>query len=209
MSASAFQDVLAQIHNVPHELQVRRQWICYRAVPSKKRAGKTDKLPCSPFSGEVINAHDPAQWADFSQAVDYVRSHPQQVSGVGFVLTAEDPFVGIDLDNCVRRGEIKPWAMEIVNKLITLMSRVDAEFDPLWRGDASRYGGDRAADAALCRKLAYYTQGDAQRMDRLFRVGGLMRDKWDERRGSDTYGSNTIAYAIQKSKASGKVPPFA
>jgi putative DNA primase/helicase len=300
MSASAFQDVLAQIHNVPHELQVCRQWICYRAVPSKKRAGKTDKLPCSPFNGEVINAHDPAQWADFSQAVDYVRSHPQQVSGVGFVLTAEDPFVGIDLDNCVRSGEIKPWAMEIVNKLksyteispsgtglriflrgalpprgrrkgavemytdgrfltltgnhvsstpaavedrhagivalhrqffgapmpvepspepstsldvsdqelISLMSRVDAEFDPLWRGDTSRYSGDHsAADAALCRKLAYYTQGDAQRMDRLFRAGGLMRDKWDERRGDDTYGGNTIAYAIQKSKASGKAPP--
>ncbi len=297
MSASTFQDVLAQIHTVPHELQVRRQWICYRAVPSKKRAGKTDKLPCSPFSGEVINAHDPAHWAEFSQAVDYVCTHPQQVSGVGFVLTADDPFVGIDLDNCVCRGAIKPWAMEIVatlksyteispsgtglrifirgtlpprgrrkgtvemytdgrfltltgnhvpstpatvedrhaeiaalhrqlfgaptpdessaklatslelsdQELITLMSQVDAEFAPLWRGDPSRYDGDHsAADAALCRKLAYYTQGDAQRMDRLFRAGGLMREKWDEARPGGTYGSNTIAYAMQNTKARGK-----
>lgn len=86
------------------------------------------------------------------------------------------------------------------------MSHADAEFGPLWRGDTSRYGGDHsAADAALCRKFAYYTEGDAQSMDRLFRASGLMREKWDEQRPGGTYGSNTIAYAIQKTRACGKM----
>lgn len=37
------------------------------------------------------------------------------------------------------------------------------------------------ADAALLQHLAFWTGCDAERMDRLFRQSGLMRDKWDER----------------------------
>lgn len=33
-------------------------------------------------------------------------------------------------------------------------------------------------------------------MDRLFRKSGLMRDKWDAYRGTDTYGALTISKAI-------------
>lgn len=35
-------------------------------------------------------------------------------------------------------------------------------------------------------------------MDRLFRQSGLMRDKWDERHGADTYGNFTINNAIRQ-----------
>ena len=38
--------------------------------------------------------------------------------GLGFVLTADDPFVGIDLDNCfTEEGKILPWAQEIVEMI--------------------------------------------------------------------------------------------
>ena len=33
-------------------------------------------------------------------------------------------------------------------------------------------------------------------MDRLFRRSGLMRPKWDERRGDRTYGARTLARAL-------------
>lgn len=69
----------------------------------------------------------------------------------------------------------------------------------LWNGDMSAYGGDHSrADQALCNHLAYWTNGDAARMDQLFRQSALMRnDKWDSRRGSGTYGSMTIAEALK------------
>lgn len=67
----------------------------------------------------------------------------------------------------------------------------------LMAGDCSAQGGDRsAADMALCSHLAFWCAGDAARMDRIFRRSGLMRDKWDSRRGGTTYGSQTIERAI-------------
>lgn len=72
-----------------------------------------------------------------------------------------------------------------------------ATFSALWGGDTSLHGGDdSAADLALCNLLAFWTGADAGRMDRLFRRSGLMRPKWDGRRGDSTYGERTIATAI-------------
>ena len=71
------------------------------------------------------------------------------------------------------------------------------DFARLWAGDTSGHGGDdSAADLALCNLLAFWTGGDADRVDRLFRQSGLMRKKWDTKRGESTYGVSTVAKAI-------------
>jgi hypothetical protein len=65
-------------------------------------------------------------------------------------------------------------------------------------GDTSMHeGDDSAADLALCGALAYWSGGDRERMDRMFRRSGLMRPKWDEWRGKDTYGELTIGKALE------------
>ncbi|MCH7472795.1 class I tRNA ligase family protein [bacterium] len=46
--------------------------------------------------------------------------------------------------------------------------------------------------------LAFWTGRDPVRMDQIFRRSGLMRDKWDEQRGAETYGQRTIATAIAR-----------
>lgn len=72
-----------------------------------------------------------------------------------------------------------------------------AKFSRLWAGDTSEHGGDdSSADLALCDLLAFWTGGDAARMDALFRASGLYREKWDERRGAATYGELTIEKAL-------------
>ena len=71
----------------------------------------------------------------------------------------------------------------------------DAE---LIAGKCDRYGGDESsADLALCNDLAFWCHKDPQLMDACFRRTGLMRPKWDERRGTNTYGERTIAKAIE------------
>jgi primase-polymerase (primpol)-like protein len=69
------------------------------------------------------------------------------------------------------------------------------------RGDYSNalYPSQSEADLAICSKLRFYTRGGAAQIDRLFRLSGLMRPKWDENRGSgETYGQRTIATALAK-----------
>src|SRR5829696_5480409 len=54
-----------------------------------------------------------------------------------------------------------------------------ARFSRLWNGDTSGYGSHSEADLALCGMLAFWTGGDATRIDTVFRQSGLYRKKWD------------------------------
>jgi putative DNA primase/helicase len=77
-------------------------------------------------------------------------------------------------------------------------ARNGARFSRLMKGDTSAHDGDDSrADLALCNILRFWTGGDPEQMDRLFRRSGLMREKWDERRGESTYGQKNIALSLK------------
>lgn len=72
----------------------------------------------------------------------------------------------------------------------------NSRFAALWAGDMSEYDDDHSrADNALCYLLAFWCGHDLAQIDRLFRQSGLMRPKWDSRRGGSTYGADTISRA--------------
>lgn len=75
-------------------------------------------------------------------------------------------------------------------------SKRGAEFSNLWAGDGVDYESHSEADIALCNMLAFWTNRNPAQMDRLFRNSGLMRPKWDEIHGPDTYGNITIQNVI-------------
>ncbi|WP_241959743.1 DUF927 domain-containing protein [Mammaliicoccus vitulinus] len=56
------------------------------------------------------------------------------------------------------------------------------------------------ADLSLLNALAFYTQKNIAQMDKIFRGSDLMRPKWDELRGSKTYGQISIERAINDCK---------
>ncbi len=60
-------------------------------------------------------------------------------------------------------------------------------------GDISAYASHSEADQALCNILAFYTGGDKEKIDSLFRSSKLYRDKWDR----DDYRESTIDNAIK------------
>jgi putative DNA primase/helicase len=73
-------------------------------------------------------------------------------------------------------------------------ARNGAAFARLWRGDISGHRDDESsADLALCNHLAFWTGPDPARIDRLFRVGGLYRTKWERQ----DYRDATIAKALE------------
>lgn len=285
--------------NFPSELLALAQWVAWR-YEQKPGKDKLDKVPYDPKTGRLASSTNPRTWGTFEDACKaYDRGG---YTGVGFVLTQDDPYVGVDLDDCIVDGELtdnanrwlllldsyteitpsftgvralikgkKPTddkgkseckkaelGIEIYEtkrfftvtgnrlsdmpttinerqselealynevfppKLVSdknhreraedvssavlsmddqeLISRMlrKPEIQALWGGDISAYADDHScADLALCGHLAFYTNCDPDWMDRLFRQSGLMRDKWDSKRPGGTYGSMTIAKAIE------------
>jgi hypothetical protein len=89
---------------------------------------------------------------------------------------------------------------ELIQKALSASN--EERFARLWSGDTGAYGSHSEADLALCGMLAFWTGGDPIRMDRLFRMSGLYREKW-ERAG---YRDGTISEAL-KGKTEFYQPP--
>ncbi len=278
------------------ELRQRRQWVAWRYADRAQADGTTKrtKEPINPHTGGLASSTDPQTWGNWEQATAAQRR--RGMDGTGFVLTADDPYVGVDLDACINdTGEIADWAREIVAELdsyaeitpsrrglrillrgtlppgrrkvgdhehgeiglydrarfltvtgdhlpgtpVTIEERgeelravhtrvfpaqpptegarppaqpVDlddatllekartarngAAFSALWDGDWSAYGSQSEADLALCGMLAFWTGGDTGRVDHLFRQSGLLRGKWDTKRGQSSYGGETVSRAV-------------
>lgn len=98
---------------IPAELKDRPQWVVWRL---QTRDGKPTKVPFSPTTGEAASSTDPATWATFKQAVEAAAR--RGFAGIGFVFTASDPYVGIDLDKCTDPdGTVQDWATDIIQQL--------------------------------------------------------------------------------------------
>lgn len=104
--------------DVPWDLRERPQWVCWRLEPrSEQPAGKATKVPYRADGLGKASSTDSATWCSFDDAA--VAVEEGGFDGIGFVLTDDDPFVGVDLDNCrnAETGEIELWAWEVVTAL--------------------------------------------------------------------------------------------
>lgn len=113
----AAKELQVQPEHIPQELRRCAQWVCWRYV-DRGEGKKPDKQPVNPHSSHnLANAgvHWPNTWSNFEHAyMTYLAYRSRGLRGVGFVLTGNDPFVAIDLDNCVSAGELSPEAQAIV-----------------------------------------------------------------------------------------------
>lgn len=291
-----------RLGTVPVILRDRPQWVVWRVEEAK---GRRRKVPYCAGSGARASSADPNTWASFEEAVAAWESSDGRYLGVGFVFAPEDPFCGVDLDDCrdPATGDLAPWAQEIVKELdsytevspsgsgvkiflcarkpggrckarcetgeveiydkrrfftvtgerlalassgveerqkelesvyarvfggteggrpdITALAgpepagsfppltddeilekasssrRGGEKFRALWTGRwGDHFGSPSEADGSVVFTLAYYTK-DPEQIDRLFRRSGLMRPKWDERRGEETYGRRTVRKALE------------
>ncbi|RDI69553.1 phage NrS-1 polymerase family protein [Halopelagius longus] len=96
------------------------QWICWR---EQERDGKPTKVPITPRSGEFASSTDEQTWTSFGDALEYAETG--DADGIGFVFTADDPFVGVDLDDCrdPDTGVIDEAAEDIIDRLDSYTER--------------------------------------------------------------------------------------
>lgn len=276
--------------NIPDYVKDNAEFCCWRYETVNK---KQTKVPYNPRTGRRASVSNSATFTDFATAVKASVKY----SGIG--IRVSNGIIGIDLDHCIKDGEVLPWALAIVqmfpqayietspsgtglrilcltpegytydsdiyhikrgnvevyvpgvtNRFVTLTGNVyqngdvvectdglewlldthmrratpkasaesierksylsdesvldkalnaknGEKFKRLWEGDTSGYPSQSEADQALCSIFAFYSNGSYEQIDRLFRQSDLMRDKWDSRRGDNTYGSITIQNAVR------------
>ncbi|PFY40876.1 DNA primase [Bacillus toyonensis] len=58
------------------------------------------------------------------------------------------------------------------------------------------YDSQSEADMAFANDLAFWTNRDVHKMDRIFRSSSLYREKWDRTQNQSTYGAETLQKAI-------------
>jgi hypothetical protein len=103
------------IDSMPVDLRNLPQWVAWRYIIRK---GIETKAPISSHDGSMADSTSSSTWGTFEQAVAACKSN-RSLTGVGFVFSADDPYCGIDLDDCIDEstGQLKPWAMQIVGRL--------------------------------------------------------------------------------------------
>lgn len=117
---------------LPQALTLLRQWVLWRG---EDRAGpqggppKLNKIPMNPQTLTSADTTDPTTWHTFTFCVaalptaleEWAHTDPAgyRGGGLGYVIAADDPYTGIDLDHCVDpdTGEIAPWAQVIIEAL--------------------------------------------------------------------------------------------
>ena len=102
-----------RLAGVPRELRELPQWVLWRV---EQRNGKETKPPYQvAHPARKASSTDPATWATFDDA--YTAFMRGAGDGVGFVFTPGDPYAGVDLDKCLRDGELDAAARPVVERL--------------------------------------------------------------------------------------------
>lgn len=100
------------VAGIPPELAALPQWLGWKWEWDGK---KWTKVPYDANTGRHASSTNPVTWASFEVAVTFMNS--ERLPGIGFVVTRDDPYVGVDLDNCrnPETGAIDAWAQQIVD----------------------------------------------------------------------------------------------
>ncbi|WP_050049799.1 phage/plasmid primase, P4 family [Halostagnicola sp. A56] len=300
--------------SIPDTLAERGQWVAWRYYFDTDR-NKWTKMPIDVTTGRFAKSTDPETWTSFDDALEYHRRDDTDTDGLGFVVSDDDLFVGIDLDDVrdPETGDLEAWVNDMVEAIPTYaevspsgtgvrlfglgfvpdggnradvddadghlemydtgryltvtghkidgspddveqvnnaVSQVHAQyiaddesdyssaktdddcgaegrssglnpgsdgretgshdltdeqivqkamnaengdkFTRLWRGDSSGYSSHSEADCALVSLLAFWSGGNRQQIDRLFRQSGLYREKWER----EDYREATISRVL-------------
>ena len=107
-----------QLERIPAELKELDQWVGWE-LKASPGGQKPMKIPISSHTGKYASVNKPATWSSFQAAVHHYQENFRD--GIGFVFTQNDPYLGIDLDDCrdSNTGDIQPWADKLVNQLNT------------------------------------------------------------------------------------------
>ena len=98
----------SRVNGIPAALAAYKSWVGY--VVNEHFA----KIPIDPDpAGYAASSVDPDTWGDAHLAVGSLYSHRGRFwDGLGFMLSGDDPYTMIDIDDCVEGDVIHPWVLD-------------------------------------------------------------------------------------------------
>ncbi|HUA85499.1 MAG TPA: primase C-terminal domain-containing protein [Bryobacteraceae bacterium] len=103
-----------EAERLPKSIVELDQWVLWKV---DIRAGKPAKVP---YATDLRRASttNPRTWTDFETARQALHANAASfgTGGLGFAFFRDDPYCGIDLDDCLAGGKVKPWAAGIVER---------------------------------------------------------------------------------------------
>lgn len=142
---------------IPAELQALIQWVNWRYENDGN--GKPTKVPYHAASGHRADVTNPATWASFVDVNTAMTTG--FYAGIGFVLTASDPYVGVDLDNPFDGSLSQPDAQKIADRHSKILTMMDsyAEWSPSGTGMHIIAKGTVPPEGRRRKKVEIYSQG--------------------------------------------------
>ena len=133
---------------IPKDFRFYRQWIVWKL---EDQGGlKPTKVPYSPVFTGKASVSNPASWGSYNEAV--AAFERGGFEGIGFVLTADDPFTVIDFDDTEGDAELLAWHQSVHNALASY-----SEWSPSGTGVHSWVKG-RVARGRRKSKLEMYSE---------------------------------------------------
>jgi hypothetical protein len=100
------------------------QWVVWR-YEEEPGKDKPKKVPYGPHTGRHASVSDPSTWGSFEQAIDAAASG--WFAGIGFVLTNNDPFGFIDLDDAHGDADAVSKQQKIFDNFVSYAERSPSE----------------------------------------------------------------------------------
>lgn len=174
-------------NNIPHEMRMFPQWVMWRYEDTDSK--KPTKVPYSARSNKLASVTDSDTWASFDECVNAMNSG--WYAGIGFVLTENDPYSFIDLDDT--KGD-----QTALDRQIKIYNEFDsyAERSPSGSGlhiivKGAVPSGRRRSFIEVYSSLRYMTMtGDVYRPSPIKECGELLNILW----GQMGQGSVAVAH---------------
>ncbi|MFW6002274.1 MAG: hypothetical protein ACOCQD_02955 [archaeon] len=101
---------------IPAELKEYNQWVLWKL--EENGDGKPIKMPYS-VDGTKAKTSDSDTWSSFEEVYRIYSKFSDNYTGIGFVFSENDPFMGVDYDHVIDtdNGEIEPEILEEVKRL--------------------------------------------------------------------------------------------
>lgn len=152
---------------IPLALRERDQWVVWRY---ETRHGKRTKVPLDAKAGQHASVSEPGTWTTFEQALAVFEAS-ETLSGISYVFCEDDPFCGIDVDDCLDEEGHLLWGSDLLELFPTY-----CEVSPSGRGLKLIMRGTKP-ESARC-KANWFDAGSIEVYDRkrLFAITGQLFD---------------------------------